>query len=174
MTHNAVDAYAGFAARIVALVGKAMGWIMVPVVCLVFSVAVLRYGFGIGYAWLSELYTWLNGTAVMLAAAYTWQEDRQVRVSIFYDRWSVRARAVVDIVGILAILLPTVAVIAYWSWTPIVFSWRRLEGSRALDGLPGVFLLKSVVLVFCALMAIQAFVYLRANLRALRSPPSRP
>jgi TRAP-type mannitol/chloroaromatic compound transport system permease small subunit len=124
MTHNAVDAYAGLAARVVALVGKAMGWIMVPVVCLVFSVAVLRYGFGI--------------------------------------------------VGILAILLPTVAVIAYWSWTPIVFSWRRLEGSRALDGLPGVFLLKSVVLVFCALMAVQAFVYLRANLRALRSPPSRP
>ena len=71
------------------------------------------------------------------------------------------------------ILLPTVAVIAYWSWTPIVFSWRRLEGSRALDGLPGVFLLKSVILLFCALMAVQALVYLRANLRALRSPPSR-
>lgn len=164
----------GLAERFIAGVGKAMGWLMVPVVLLVFLVAVLRYVFGIGYAWLSELYVWINGAAVMLAAAYTWQEDAQVRVSIFYDRFSARTKALVEIFGILCILLPTLAVIVYWSWGPILFSWRRLESSRALDGLPGLFLLKSVILLFCALMALQALIFLVRHIGVLRAGRRSP
>lgn len=156
-----------FLSKLVAGIGMTMGWMLIPVVCLVFSVAVLRYAFGIGYPWLSELYTWINGAAVMLAAAYTWQDDRQVRVAIFYERFKPRIRALVEVIGIVLILLPTLAIIAYWSWGPIIYSWQRLERSRDLEGLPGVFILKSVILVFCVLMALQAVLFLRTHLRTL-------
>ena len=34
-------------------------------------------------------------------------------------------------------------------------SWERLEASREAGGLPGLFLLKSVLLVFCVLLGLQ-------------------
>ena len=141
---------------VVCWIGKAMGWILFLVVLLVFASTFLRYLFGIGYAWLQELYIWLNGSALLLAAAYAWRDDAQVRVEIFRQRFSLRQKAWVEVLGTLFVLLPTLGIIAYWSWTPIRISWRILERSSALDGLPGVYLMKSVVLLFCAIMALQA------------------
>lgn len=159
--------------QIVAVTGKIAAWVMVPVVLLVFLSAVLRYAFGIGFAWVGELYTWSNGVAVLLAAAYTWQVDRQVRVTIIYDRLSPIAKSIVELSGTLLIVLPTVCVIAYLSWAPTVFSWSRFESSRALDGLPGVFIVKSFILVFCLLIAIQCVVFICRHLAVLRRSRNR-
>jgi TRAP-type mannitol/chloroaromatic compound transport system permease small subunit len=152
--------------------GRVMGWLMIPVVFIVFANAILRYGFGIGYAWFQELYIWINGVAVLLAAAYTWQDDAQVRVPIFYDRFTARTKAIVEIVGILFILLPAVAIFAYTSWAPVLRSWRVLERSRVLDGLPGVFVLRTFILVFCALMILQAVAFLIRHIRTLVRGPA--
>ncbi len=91
----------------------------------------------------------------MLGAGYTLLHDGHVRVDIFYREASSRRKAMVDLAGAALLLLPFVVMIAWVSWPYVLVSWQRLEGSREAGGLPGLFLLKSVLLAFCLLVGLQ-------------------
>ena len=52
-------------------------------------------------------------------------------------------------------LFPWLAVIAAASVPFVAESWRIRENSATADGMPGVFLLKSLLLVFCAVLFLQ-------------------
>jgi TRAP-type mannitol/chloroaromatic compound transport system permease small subunit len=62
----------------------------------------------------------------------------------------------VDLMGTAIFLIPTVAAIAVLSFPFVTRSWGRLEGSLEAGGLPGIYLLKSVLLLFCIPLAAQA------------------
>ena len=68
---------------------------------------VFRYALGFGSIRLQESVFYAHGGLFMLAAAWTLQIDGHVRVDIFYDRGSERARALVDLAGAVVFLLPT-------------------------------------------------------------------
>ncbi len=120
------------------------------------AVVVLRYFFGIGWIWLQETVTWMHGAVFMLAAAYTLARDEHVRVDVFYRDLSPRARAWIDLAGVVLLLLPLCGFLAWYSWDYVAASWRVSETSRESGGLPGLYLLKSVLLVMPALLAMQA------------------
>ncbi|MBL8660215.1 MAG: TRAP transporter small permease subunit [Rhodospirillales bacterium] len=124
-------------------------------VLITFVVVVLRYVFSIGFVWLQESYVWLHGIVFMVGAGYTLAHDGHVRVDIFYREAPPRTKAAVDLVGAVLLLLPFVIMIGWVAWPYVVVSWLRLEGSREAGGLPGVFLLKSVLLLFCVLLGLQ-------------------
>ena len=50
-------------------VGRATSWLVLTMVLNTFIVAVLRYGFNVGWVWFQELYVWMHGTIIMVAAA---------------------------------------------------------------------------------------------------------
>ncbi len=78
-----------------------------------------------------------------------------MRVDIFYREASARRKAVVDLAGVALFLLPVCALIWWGSWPYVANSWRVFEGSRETSGIQAVFLLKSVILVFVALIVLQ-------------------
>jgi len=119
------------------------------------TVVILRYVFSFGFIWLQESYVWLNGLAFMVGAGYTLLKDGHVRVDIFYRPASARFRAWVDLLGSLLLLLPMMAVVFIVSLPYVTAAWERLETSREAGGLPGVFLLKSVLLIFTVLLGLQ-------------------
>ncbi len=57
--------------------------------------------------------------------------------------------------------------ITWVSWQYIVDSWVVLEGSREAGGLPGVFLLKSLILLMTALISLQAFTQIARNIETI-------
>ena len=60
----------------------------------------------------------------------------------------------------------------FWvSWPYVLSSWSRFEDSREAGGLPGLFLLKTVILVFCVLIGLQA---LSMAARAILTLTGRP
>lgn len=136
--------------------GRWVAWCGLAVVLVVFAVVVLRYLFGTGWAWLQELYLYLHGAAFMLGAAYTLKRDGHVRIDVAYGRFGRRYRAWVDLFGSLLLLAPVVGWLLYVSLPFVADSWGRLEGSRQSGGLPGVFILKSIIPVTCALLLGQA------------------
>lgn len=136
-------------------IGNAVSWLVLLMVFNTFFVAVLRYGFSIGWVWLQELYVWMHGIVFMTAAGYTLRHDGHVRIDIFYRIVSLRARAWVNLFGVLFLLLPTLAVIWWASYSYVALSWTRLEASREASGLDGVFLLKSCILIFVILLGLQ-------------------
>lgn len=137
-------------------VGRGAAWLTLAMVLITFAVAILRYVFSVGFVWLQESYVWLHGVVFMLGAGYTLLHDGHVRVDIFYREASPRRKAMVDLLGALFLLLPFVAMVAWVSWPYALVAWQRLEGSREAGGLPGLFLLKSVLVVFCVLVGLQA------------------
>ena len=132
-----------------------------------FTVVVLRYVYSIGWVWMQESYVWLHGVVFMVGAGYTLLHNGHVRVDIFYRPKDYRYKAVIDILGSFLLLLPLVALVFMVSVGYVADSWLRLEESREAGGLPGLFLLKSVVLVFCVLLGLQGLALAGRSLLAL-------
>jgi TRAP-type mannitol/chloroaromatic compound transport system permease small subunit len=136
-------------------VGRAISWLTLAMVLVTFAVVILRYVFSIGWVWLQESYVWMHGIVFMVGAGYALLEDAHVRVDIFYRPAGRRYKALVNLLGGIFLLLPLVALISFVAWGYVADSWMRLEESREAGGLPGLFLLKSIILVFCLLLGAQ-------------------
>lgn len=149
-------------------VGRAVAW-LVPVMTLVaFAVVVLRYGFQYGRVDLQESITYLHAAVITLCMGYTLARDAHVRVDIFYNRMTPRARLFVNLAGDALLLLPTAAAILYNGWDYTIISWRVLEGSPEISGLPGVFLLKTLIPLMALALIAQALARIGSTWRELR------
>lgn len=139
-----------------ALTGQAIAWLTLLMVIVTFLVVVLRYLFNTGWIAMQESITYMHALVFMLGAAYTYQRNGHVRVDIFYQRLSTKARAWIDLFGNLLLLIPFMTFIVYSSWHYVLASWALHEGSREAGGLPGVFLLKSVIPLTAIMLLLQA------------------
>lgn len=135
--------------------GRSVSWLTLAMVLVAFANVVLRYVFSMGWIWFQESYVWLHGLVFMLGAAYTLLHDGHVRVDVFYRPAKPRYKAWVNLFGTVFLLLPMIVVVALASWPYVVRSWERLEASHKAGGLEGVFLIKTVLLVFCLLVGLQ-------------------
>ncbi|WP_404405007.1 TRAP transporter small permease subunit [Pelagibacterium halotolerans] len=137
------------------LVGHIFSWFSVGVVLVCFAVVVLRYGFGTTYLWMQDLYVWLSGAMFTAVAGFALFRDDHVRVDIFYRPASLRWKAIADIIGVVFFLLPFMSVILIWGIPYVQRSWHYFEGSANIGGMPGLFVLKSFILAFAILIALQ-------------------
>jgi TRAP-type mannitol/chloroaromatic compound transport system permease small subunit len=83
------------------------------------------------------------------------KRNGHVRVDILYQRLGRRAQATIDLLGSLLLLLPVSLFIAWISWEYVAESWAVHEGSREAGGIPGVYLLKTLILLMPALLLVQ-------------------
>jgi TRAP-type mannitol/chloroaromatic compound transport system permease small subunit len=136
-------------------IGRGVAWLTLAMVAVTFLVVVLRYAFSLGWVWLQESYVWLHGIVFMVGAGYTLLHGGHVRVDIFYRPGSPRYKAWVDLFGSLLMLLPIIVMVAWVSADYILPSWAKLEESREAGGMPGLYLLKTMIWFFCALVGLQ-------------------
>jgi len=141
--------------RLNGAIGRTVAWAALFIVLVQFAVVLMRYVLGMGSIWLSESIIYGHATMFMLAAAWTLREGGHVRVDIFYADASPRAKAWVDLLGALLLLLPFMLVLAWLAYPYVARSWAILERSRETSGLPAVFLLKTLIPLFALLMALQ-------------------
>ena len=162
-----MNAFADTIERIIDGCGRAVSWLTLFMVLATFIVVVLRYVFDTGWIAVQESITYMHAAVFLLGAAYTLQQDAHVRVDIFYSHFSKRARAWVDLCGALFMLIPFMIFIGWMSWEYVISSWDVLEGSREAGGLPGVFLLKSLILLMVFSLLIQAAAQIIRSLQAV-------
>jgi TRAP-type mannitol/chloroaromatic compound transport system permease small subunit len=141
--------------RLNTAIGRAASWCALAIVLMGFAVVLLRYVLGLGSIWLQESVLYAHAALFLLAAAWTLNEGGHVRVDVFYADASRRAKAWVDLVGTLLLLLPFCLAILWFSLPYVERSWAILERSRESSGLPLVFLLKTLIPVFALLLALQ-------------------
>ena len=141
--------------RLTAAVGCAVTWCVLAIALLEVAVVLMRYVLGVGSIWLTEAIGYAHATLFMAAAAWTLQQGGHVRVDIFYADAAPRTRALVDLAGALILLLPFVAVLAWFSIPYVARSWAILEHSPEASGLPLVFLLKTLIPAFAVLLGLQ-------------------
>jgi TRAP-type mannitol/chloroaromatic compound transport system permease small subunit len=160
-------AFVRFVDRLNDVLGRGVAWLTLAMVLITFVVVILRYIYAIGWVWMQESYVWLHGIVFMLGAGYTLLHNGHVRVDIIYSTASARYKSVIDLLGSLLLLMPLVVVVFLVSYQYVLSSWLKLEESREAGGLPGLFLLKTVILGFCVLLGLQGLALAGRSLLAL-------
>lgn len=141
--------------RLTAAVGRGAAWCVLFITLVQVAVVLLRYVFGLGSIWLQESIVYGHAALFMLAAAWTLQADRHVRVDVFYAEAVPRRKALVDAFGAVVFLFPFCIVLLWFALPYVARSYAILERSRETSGLPLVFVLKSLIPLFAALLALQ-------------------
>jgi TRAP-type mannitol/chloroaromatic compound transport system permease small subunit len=146
---DAIDAFVGGFHYLI-------NWIWVVLVLLIVFNVVLRYVIGTNYIALEEAQWHLFAIGFMIGLAYAVKADGHVRVDVVAERLSHRARAWIELLGILLFLLPLCGIMLWWGWPFVERAWRIDEVSAAPGGLPARWAIKSVILLAFSLLALAA------------------
>ena len=141
--------------RFTDLMGRTIAWLTFAMAFLTVFIVVLRYVFNEGAIMLQELVIYMHGVVLLLGIPYALKEDRHVRVDVVYSRLTERARTMVNVAGHLICLIPVCVFIVYFSASYVASSWRVLEGSAEVGGIPGIFLLKTLIPVMATVLLLQ-------------------
>ena len=138
------------------MTGKICSWFVALMVLVTCLVVVMRYGLDMGAVFLQDVVLYLHGGLFLLGAAFALKRGAHVRVDIFYRNFSNSKKALVDLLGNLIFLQPICWTILLYSWGYVEFSWRIMEVSPEPDGLPFVYVQKSLLIVVAILLALQS------------------
>ena len=144
--------------RVNTMLGRFVAWLLLPMVALVFCIAVLRYFFNLGWVWAQELVVYMHASLFMLTVGYTLSQEGHVRVDIFYREMQPKRRALVNLVGVSLLLLPFCVFVIIYAAPYVWESWNRWEASPEAGGLPLVFLLKTLLVIMPIVLLLQGVV----------------
>ncbi len=148
---------------------RVAAWLMLAMVLVQFVIVAGRYVFGLNSLIMQETVIIVHGLVFMLAAAQVLQDDKHVRVDIFYAGASKRKQGAINLAGTIFLLLPFAVIVLWHSMPYVVQSWKILEGSPDMDGLHLRYLQKTAILVFAATLGLQGLAMIVRALRAIRS-----
>lgn len=116
-------------------IGRLVMWGVLVATLVATGNALAKHFLGQGSnAWL-EAQWYLFGALFLLGAGYTLKHNGHVRIDVFYQRLSPKARAWIDLLGGLLFLLPFAGLLAWLSWPLLVESLRVNEMSADAGGL---------------------------------------
>ena len=128
-----------------------------------------RYIFNVGSIGMQELVMYLHGCVFMIGIAFTLKEGGHVRVDVLNEKLSEKNKAIIDIIGTLFFLMPFCFFIFFISLEYVRFAWTVQESSPDPGGLPGVFLLKTLIPIMAILVGFQGISETLKNFCRLRS-----
>ena len=167
-----LDALDGLARRceaVVDAVGRTAAWIVLAVVLLLFVQNPLREYVGRGQFFANDMGQLSHAAVFMIGVAYAWRLDRHVRVDLVYGDMSPRAKAIVNLLGTLFLLLPWLVLVA-WDAVPTAMDSIRLVERFPETGSPGFFVMKSLLVAFVATMGLQVVAVVARSLAVILDP----
>ncbi|MGI9223733.1 MAG: TRAP transporter small permease subunit [Woeseiaceae bacterium] len=148
-----------------------MGWIAgtlnLVMLLNVFYDAITRYFFSTGSIALQEMEWHLFAVVFLFGIAYGLKEDGHVRVDVFYDRFSPRWKAIVNIGGTVLFLLPLSVLIIEGSVWYVQEAYNSGEVSGDPGGLPYRWLIKVVIPASFVFLVVSATGFIIRNINVL-------
>lgn len=135
-------------------IGKVGAWSVVIIMFLVVFEVITRRVFGSPTIWTFETITMIFGFYFLIIGAYAVLHKSIVSVDLLYERFSLKTKAILDIVTYLILFFPFVIGIFYFSIGVAEKSWIVRETTSSLFGAP-VYLLKTVIPVAFGLLLLQ-------------------
>ena len=140
-----------------------IAWLTLAMLFMTCCIVVARYALNIGSIAMQEAVMYMHGIVFMLGIPYTLRHQGHVRVDIFHQKLSSKGKAYVDIFGTLVFLLPVAMFLFLSSLDYVAFSWSVHETSAMPGGLPGVFVIKSLIPAMAILLFLQGIAELLRN-----------
>jgi TRAP-type mannitol/chloroaromatic compound transport system permease small subunit len=135
--------------------GRALSWLILLMVLVVFTDVLMRYPLQTTYVWTQELEWYLFAISYLMAAGYVMLWDEHVRVDIVYSRLSPRGKAWLDFILLWIFFFPSVLMVMYTTWPFFRNSLAVMEGSPDPGGIPLRWALKGVIIVAFGVLTIQ-------------------
>lgn len=150
-------------------IGEKSSYLNVLLILVICVDVVLRYIFNNSKTWVIELEWHLFALIFLLGSAYTLQEDKHVRVDIWYAESSPRTQAITNLVGTVLFLIPWCLILIHSSYNYAANSWMMHEGSPNPGGLPARYLIKFSITICFILLLLQGLATAYHSLKALLS-----
>ncbi len=151
---KALRPLAAFIEGLIDRIGGLTAWIALVMIGLVATNVLLRYTFSYGSVWAQELEWHLLAALILLGMSHALQRGENVRVDLFYARYSPLGKRVVDVVS--ALLLITVSLAFIWLSLGYVEQSRSImEASADPGGIPYRWLVKSLIPLGYGLLVLQ-------------------
>lgn len=150
--------------------GRLIAWLTLAMAIVTLIVVFTRYVLGLNSIALQESVVYMHAAVFLLGSAYTLKNRGHVRVDIFYRRFSPSQKAWVNSLGTIILLLPMCGFLFAITWNMALTSWRIGEVSAEAGGIPAVFILKSIMPLSAAALALQALAELFRNMVYLMMP----
>lgn len=126
-------------------------------------IVIARYALNIGSIAMQEAVMYMHGIVFMLGIPYTLKHRDHVRVDIIHQKLSTKGKAYIDTFGTLVFLFPVSIFLFLSSLDYVAFSWSVYETSAMPGGLPGVFIIKSLIPLMAILLFLQGIADLLRN-----------
>ena len=143
--------------RLVLVVGKAIAWLILPMVMSLVWEVTARYIFNAPTEWAYDMTFMLYGTFFMVGSAWTLQRGGHIRTDSLYSSWSPRTRARVDLACYLILFFPAIAIFGWLSWEFFLKSYGQNERIVTSPWLPIVWPFKFMMPLSAVLLLLQGF-----------------
>ena len=140
--------------RFLSSVGEAAAWLNVALIVVIITQVVLRYVFSKGLVRLEELQWHLYAVCIMIGLSYCATRDTHIRLDLLYHRFSQRKKEIIDLLGTVFLLMPMVIIVLMHSWPFVTESFRLMEASDSVVGLPYRWIIKSFLLIGFGLLGL--------------------
>ncbi len=117
----------------------------------------MRYALGINYVWVEEVQWHIYAVGFMFGIGYALMHDAHVRVYVLAATFRPTTRGWIEMISIVAIILPMCFLIISYGIPFVEASYNRNERSSAPGGLPNRWMIKSVIVLAFAYIGLAAF-----------------
>lgn len=145
--------------------GRAVAWLIIPMVLLLAGEVTVRYLYAPS-VWSLDLATMLYGTHFFVAGAMTLYLGKHIRTDFFYSHWKPRTQAWVDVICYLFLFLPGMVMFVWLSWDFAAESWDLRE-SLMTTWRPAAYWYKSVIPLSATLLLLQGLSELLKSIRTI-------
>ncbi|WP_343565305.1 TRAP transporter large permease subunit [Kiloniella sp. b19] len=158
---------ADFLDRIVKGVGHTVMWANLLLIIAITIQVTLRYLFDLNFPKLDEIQWHFYGLTTMVGLSYALTTDSHVRVDLIHNQLSIRARRVIEVIGILTLMVPFIYLMIDQGYDYFYDSFRVDERSDSPTGLPARWAFKAVIPISFVLVGIAALARLIHDVHAL-------
>ncbi len=129
---------------------------------------VLRYFFSFGSIAFQEMEWHFFAVMFLLGISYALQDEAHVRVDFIYERFSIKRKAIINIIGTLIFLIPFTLFIIYGSYEFVFDAYSFNEISENPGGLTHRWIIKAMIPLSFVILFLSSIGYIYKNLLIIR------
>jgi TRAP-type mannitol/chloroaromatic compound transport system permease small subunit len=137
---------------------QAVRWACMGLIMIVFFgqlvMVLMRYLLGVGFLEIQDAVNYAFAALVALSIVVAFDANKHVRVDVFRQKWTSDTNRKIDWMGDLMLAVPVFGIMLWTAYPLVRSSWRIFEGSPETGGLPGLFIVKTSLLVLPALVLL--------------------
>ena len=135
--------------------GKAVAWLILPMVMSLVWEVFARYLFNAPTTWAYDMTFMLYGTFFMVGSAWTLQRGGHIRTDNYYGQWSPRTQAIVDLACYAVFFFPAMLIFTWLTWEYFQKSFGQNERIVTSPWLPIVWPFKFMMPLSGLLLLLQ-------------------